>query len=102
MDAPEELVKRFKEVKIWKKEVTRAAILFMVVGVAAGAAGFFAPLMWWIFLIFGVALVVAGLLFFFISRNIANKAERMTIEILNSAEMPENQREKLKTELGLK
>lgn len=102
MDALEELVKQFKEVKIWKKEITRAAVLLVAVGVVVGVIGAFIPITRWVFLILGAMLVIAGLLFFFISRNMVNKTERKVFEVLNSAEIPEIQREKAKAELGLK
>lgn len=102
MDALEELVKQFKEVKIWKKEVLRAAVLLMAVGVVVGVIGIFLRDMWWIFSVLGAAIVIADLVFFFISRNAVIKTEHMVAEALNNAEIPDNQREKLKAELGLK
>lgn len=102
MDTLDKLIEQYKEIKSWKKQIPLTAGLMLAVGIVLSFIGAFMPSVWWIFLIFGGVLVISGIAFFLILRNVMNKVERKVTEILNSAEIPENQREKLKAELGLK
>ncbi|MDE7399028.1 MAG: hypothetical protein K2N06_05805 [Oscillospiraceae bacterium] len=102
MDVLDKLIEQYKEIKSWKKQIPLTAGLMTAVGIVLGFVGAFMPSVWWIFLIFGGMLVISGITFFLILWNTVNKVERKVTEVLNSAEIPENQREKLKAELGLK
>lgn len=102
MDALDKLIEQYNEIKSWKKLILLTAGLMIAVGIVLGFVGFFMPSVWWIFLIFGGVLAISGIVFFLILRNTLNNVERKAAEILNNAEISENQREKIKAELGLK
>lgn len=101
MDAIDELIEQYKEIKIWEKQIPLTAGLMVAVGIVLGFIGFFIPSVWWIFLVFGGALAISGIVFFLISRSSVKKAERKILEVLNNSKIPEDRREKAKSELGL-
>lgn len=101
MDALDELIEQYKEIKSWKKQIPLTAGLMAAVGIVLGFVGFFMPSVWWIFLIFGGALVISGIVFFIISKTAVKKVEQKVLEVLNSDKVPESRREKAKSELGI-
>lgn len=98
----DKLIDQYKEIKDFKKQIPLMTGLMIAVGIVIVFVGFFIPSIWWFFLIFGGMLTIAGIAFYFILRNSIKKVERKILEVLNSGKIPESQREKLKTELGLK
>lgn len=102
MNALEELVKQCKEVERQKKGITLSAGLIVAVGITIGIAGAFVEPLRWVCVILGAVIVIGGLTFFFILRGMMNKMERKVIDVLDGAEIPKAERDRLKSELGLK